>query len=390
MKEHAEPVGGPLITPFTRFLLIVIGIWAVVLVWRFAAGIGAVTALNDGYPFGLWIAFDVVTAMAMACGGFSIALLTYVLNKGEYHPLIRPALLTSALGYSLGALAIIIDVGRPWYIYRIPIRVGQWNLNSPLLEVALCVMAYVGVLWIEMSPAFMERWKETHSPGLRSFAEKGLRFFDKALVWIVALGILLPTMHQSSLGTVILLGGPKLHPLWNTPLVPLLFLISCIGMGYAVVVFEGALAARLFKRKREDEMLAHLGGVMALLTGLFLVIRFVDLLLRGRLGQMFRDGYSLLFWIEMAVFAVPMIMLWRNRGSFRTVFQASMLLLLAGGLYRFDSYLVAFNPGPQWSYFPILPELIVSVGMVVLEIFLYVWFVKRFPILPGGSSAEKA
>ncbi len=389
MSHHAEPVGGPLLNPFTKFLLAIIGVWAIILIWRFAAGIGAVTALNDGYPFGLWIAFDVVTGTALACGGYAIAILCYVLNKGEYHPLVRPALLTSALGYSLAALAIVIDVGRPWWLYRIPIRVGSWNLNSPLLEVALCVMAYVGVLWIELVPAFLERWKSTGSPGLRSFAESGLRFFDKALIWIVSLGILLPTMHQSSLGTVMLLGGPKLHPLWNTALVPLLFLISCIGMGYAIVVFEGSLSARLFGRRREDAMLARLGGVMVGILGLFIVLRFVDLVIHGRLGLMFRfDGYSILFWVETVLFAIPMVMLWRGRQNFRTVFRAAILILLAGALYRFDTYLVAFNPGSQWSYFPTLPEVWITVGVVAIEIFAYIYFVRRFPILAGGSSAE--
>ncbi len=389
MSDHAEPVGGPLLNPFTKFLLAIIGVWAIILIWRFAAGIGAVTALNDGYPFGLWIAFDVVTGTALACGGYAIAILCYVLNKGEYHPLVRPALLTSALGYSLAALAIVIDVGRPWWLYRIPIRVGSWNLNSPLLEVALCVMAYVGVLWIELVPAFLERWKSTGSPGLRSFAESGLRFFDKALIWIVSLGILLPTMHQSSLGTVMLLGGPKLHPLWNTPLVPLLFLISCIGMGYAIVVFEGSLSARLFGRRREDAMLARLGGVMVGILGLFVVLRFVDLIIHGRLGLMFRfDGYSILFWVETLLFVLPMVMLWRGRQNFRTVFRAATLILLSGALYRFDTYLVAFNPGSQWSYFPTLPEVWITVGVVAIEIFAYIYFVRRFPILAGGSSAE--
>ncbi len=256
-KHRAKPVGGPVVfNRFTKFLVIFLGLWVLILAYRFAAGIGAVSGLTDGYPWGVWIAFDVVTGTALGCGGYAIAILAYILNKGKYHPLVRPALLTSALGYSMAALAIIIDVGRSWFIWRIPLGgfpdVGKYNWNSALLEVALCVMAYVGVLWIELGPAFLEKWEATSkNSALVGFAKAGLKFFDKALIWIIALGVLLPTMHQSSLGTVMLLAGPKLHRLWNTGWIPLLFLISCIGMGYAVVVWESAVSSTVFKRQRE-------------------------------------------------------------------------------------------------------------------------------------------
>ena len=266
----ATPVGGPLLTRTFSWLLVILGVWALVLIWRFSAGIGAVSGLTDGYPWGVWIAFDVVTGTALACGGYALAILLYIMNRGQYHPLIRPAILTSALGYSMAALAIIIDVGRYWGIWKIPLGgfpdMGGYNWNSALLEVALCVMAYVAVLWIELSPAFLEKWKDTSkNQTLVSFARAGLKFFDKALIWIIALGVLLPTMHQSSLGTVMLLAGHKLHPLWNTGWIPLLFLVSCIGMGYAVVVWESTISSRAFKRDRHAGMLKSLGGAMVML-----------------------------------------------------------------------------------------------------------------------------
>jgi len=167
MSDHsAQPVGGPIIfNRFTKFLVMFLGLWVLILAYRFATGIGTVSGLTDGYPWGMWIAFDVVTGTALACGGYAIAILTYILNKGKYHPLVRPALLTAALGYSMAGLAIIIDVGRWWGIWRIPLGgfpdMGHYNWNSALLEVALCVMAYAGVLWIELGPAFLEKWKAT-------------------------------------------------------------------------------------------------------------------------------------------------------------------------------------------------------------------------------------
>jgi Ni/Fe-hydrogenase subunit HybB-like protein len=390
-------VGGPLLTKPFKWLLAFLALWAVILVWRFASGIGAVSGLSDGYPWGIWIAFDVVTGTALGCGGYAIAILCYILNKGKYHPLVRPAILTSALGYSLAAIAIIIDVGRPWFIWRIPLggfpEWGEFNWNSALLEVALCVMAYVAVLWIELAPAFLEKWKDTASGFVKSFSEWGLKFFDKALIWIVALGVLLPTMHQSSLGTVMLLGGKKLHGLWYTGWIPLLFLISCIGMGYAIVVWESAVSSAVFKRERETEMLASLAGAMIVVHALFLIVRFLDILISGKLMLMFNSGaLSLMFWIETALFAIPIVMLSRrgSRERFSTIFNASILMLLAGSLYRFDAYIVAYDPGPGWSYFPAVPELIITLGVIALEIVVYIYLVKRFPILSGAPSAQSA
>lgn len=397
-NHHATAVGGPLLTKPYRLLLAFLGLWLLILLYRFAFGIGAVSGLTDGYPWGVWIAFDVVTGTALACGGYAIAILCYIMNRGQYHPLVRPALLTSALGYSMAALAIIIDVGRPWLIWKIPFggfpRMGGYNWNSALLEVALCVMAYVGVLWIELSPAFMEKWRDTSkSEGLRKLSVTGLKFFDKALIWIVALGVLLPTMHQSSLGTVMLLGGEKLHGLWYTGWIPLLFLISCIGMGYAVVVWESALSSRVFKRERETDMLVSLSGAMVVVLGLFLVLRFADILISGKAGLMFTSGLlSAVFWVEIALFAYPIYMLANKakRADFGNILRASILIMLAGSMYRFDAYIVAYNPGNNWSYFPSVAELLITLGVIAFEIALYVFIVKRYPILAGAPSSGSA
>ena len=399
MSLHHEQVGGNLWSrPYK--LLLGIGVLGLLLIaWRFWVGLGPATGLSDGYPWGLWIAFDVVTGTALGCGGFAIAILVYILNKGRYHPLIRPAILTSALGYSMAGLAIAIDVGRPWLIWRIPLGgfpdVGSYNWNSALLEVALCVMAYVIVLWIELSPAFFEKWEKSASPRLARFSATSNRILNKALIWIVALGVLLPTMHQSSLGSLMLLSGPRLHPLWHTPLVPLLFLISCITMGYAIVVFESVLSSRFFKRQAETPMLNRLYGVAVITIWLYLGIRFVDLIARGKLGLMFRpDGYALMFWIETAVLVLAAVLYYRGgrQLTLGAMFRGAMLMTAAGVLYRFDTYLVAFQPGEQWVYFPSVPEILVTVGIIALEVAIYVAIVRRFPILAGkpGPAAAAA
>ena len=386
MSAHAA-VGGPVFTRSTKVLLGIAILGFAIVAWRFAVGLGPTTALSDGYPFGLWIAFDVVTGTALACGGYAVALLVYILNKGKYHPLVRPALVTSALGYTLAGLAVVVDVGRPWWIWKVPLFFWRWNVNSALLEVALCIMAYVFVLWIEISPAFLERWETVATwPRLARIARTWRPKVEKALPWVIALGLLLPTMHQSSLGTVMLLAGPKLHPLWNTPLLPLLFLLGCIAMGYGVVVMESALSTRLLGRRSEAAMLSGLARAMVVVLGLWLAIRLVDLAVRGRLGLAFTaDGTVFWFWLETVVIAASLAMLLaRDRTkSLGWLFQASVLLILGGSLYRFSTYLMAFNPGHNWSYFPSIPEMLVTIGFVAFEILLYVYLIKRFPILAG-------
>ncbi len=285
----AAPVGGRLMTPAYIGLLGLVAIAAAILAWRFFFGLGSVTALTDTYPWGIWIAFDVVTGTAIACGGYAVAILVYALNRGKYHPLVRSAILTSALGYTIAGLSVLIDLGRYWNVFGLA-GIWNWNLNSILLEVAICITLYVFVAWIELSPAFLERGRSAGNARLRSFSERWLPRMQKALPFLIAFGILLPTMHQSSLGSLMLLAGPKVHALWSTPLLPLLFLITCIAMGYGAVVLESSLSSRAFGRPSEYRLLRPLARIAAGLVALFLVLRVGDLALRGRLGMLLALG----------------------------------------------------------------------------------------------------
>jgi Ni/Fe-hydrogenase subunit HybB-like protein len=394
MKAHdhdqGAPVGGPILTVPFVVLLCIACIGLTVIAIRFLFGLGSVTTLSDGYTWGIWIAWDVVTGTALASGGYAIALFAYAFNRGKYHSLVRPALLTSALGYTLALLGVFIDIGRYWNVWNMA-RLWDWNGNSILLEVAVCVMAYTMVLWIEISPAFLAKWQESSWPRLRRFSQWVLPKLEKILIFVFALGILLPTMHQSSLGSLLLLAVKKLHPLWHTPLLPLLFLLSTLGMGFAAVVFETTLSSRAFRRPREGELLAAIGRLIAVLMLLYLGIRYVDLGLRGRLGMAFSlDFYSVLFLVETVLFLVPSLMLLPERARVNPgrLFRAAMMLMLAGALYRFDAFLVAYNPGQGWSYFPAVTEMLGTLGLVSLEILAYLAIVKRFPIL--GARAPVA
>jgi Ni/Fe-hydrogenase subunit HybB-like protein len=387
MSHNARAVGGRILTrPFIACLA-VFALCLPVLAWRFLFGLGPTTGMNDGFPWGIWIAFDVVTGTALACGGFSVAILCYAFNEGKYHPLIRPAILTSALGYSLAGASVIIDLGRYWNVWQIPL-LWNWNRNSVLLEVALCIMTYVVVLWIELSPAFLEVWEEQEKyPLLCRVARRVHGWLNRYLIAILALGILLPTMHQSSLGSLMLIMTSKLHKLWHTPLLPVLFLSSAILMGYAAVIFESALADEVFDRPRETKILASMSGIMVVVLFFFLGVRVVDLALRDRLGLVTRlDFYSGMFLLEMALFLAPALLLLsrkrRNNPGIELI--SAILMMLAGTLYRFDTFLVGFRPGPGWSYFPTIPEMAVTIGFVAFEVLAYLFIVKKFPILHSG------
>lgn len=371
MKEE-RPLGGRLFTPTFLFCLLFFIIALFLIAKRFMYGLGAVTNMSDGYPWGIWIAFDVVVGTAFGCGGYAMALLIYVFNKGEYHPLIRPALMTSLFGYSLAGLAVFIDVGRYWQIYTIFL---PWylNPNSVLLEVALCVGAYVVVLWIEFTPAFLQKMG----------ADSAKKSLEKVMFIFIALGILLPTMHQSSLGTVMVVAGSKLSPLWWTPWLPLLFLISCIFMGFAIVIFEASATSTRYKIADERHILSKLSGIFPWMLGIYLIIRFADVAIRGHLGLAFKgDLMGNMFLLENLLLLVPMCILFMpaNRNNSRILFFSAISIILAGTLYRFNCYLIGFNPGGGWTYFPAAGEILITVGIVSIEIMAFLWFIKRLPI----------
>jgi Ni/Fe-hydrogenase subunit HybB-like protein len=391
--SHARPtpVGGKLTTPFFNFMAFVALAGAVALVVRFAQGLGAASGMTDGYAWGIWIALDVVVGTALGCGGYAMALMVYLANRGKYHPLVRPAMLTGALGYSFAATSIIVDVGRYWGIWKIPTYVSWWNFDSALLEVALCVMTYVMVLWIEFSPSILERWRASGTAGQRAFAESAGPRLDRALPWIIALGLLLPTMHQSSLGTVMMLPFSKMHALWFSPLLPLLFLVNCLFLGYAMVVAESTVSSSGLGTRRDTGLLGSLAPIMAWLLLLFLVLRFGDLALRGSLSAAFAPGkYAAWFWVETLLLLAPAVVLLGRKARERasTQFGAALSILAGGILYRFNTYILAYDPGPGWSYFPSALEILVTAGFAAAQVMIYLWVVRRFPVLSSVTPAE--
>jgi len=381
MSSYA-PVGGKLITPVTVVLGVLVGISIFLLGIRFIEGMASVTNLNDGYTWGIWVVVDIVIGTAFACGGYAMALLVYIFNKGNYHSLVRPALLASLFGYSLGGAAVIFDLGRWWNFWHI-LSPAYYNVNSVMFEVAACVALYVIVMWIEFAPAFLEKFGIT---GLR-------KKLNKLMFLFIALGILLPTMHQSSLGTMMVVFGQMIDPLWQTTMLPLLYVLSAFTMGLSVVIFEASLSAEGFKRQRETRILGQLSTVIVGLILAYLAIRLGDIVYRGELSRVFSNGFlSMMFLIEMALFILPVLILIgkRSKQSAALLFVAAVSMLLAGSLYRIDTMLVAFNPGEEYTYFPSIPEMMITIGIIALEILAYIVLARYLPVLHKEEAGQTA
>jgi Ni/Fe-hydrogenase subunit HybB-like protein len=290
-------------------VIMVLGAYATI--ERFIYGIGAVSNLNDQFPWGIWVGFDVLCGVMLAAGGFTLTAAVHIFNIKRLEPIVRPTVLTAFLGYMLVSAALLIDLGRP---YRIWHPLVMRNPHSVMFEVAYCVMLYTTVLSLEFSPIVLERFK----------MEKPLKIIKAALIPLVILGVILSTLHQSSLGTVYLIVPTKLHPFWYTPLLPVFFFISAIAVGLAMTIFESSISSKVFGRQLELPILQELGRVLIVVLCVYGILRFEDLFHRGMLKQLLVPKYEMyLFWLEIILALIaPLILL-----AFKKV------RMTAGGLY---------------------------------------------------------
>jgi len=383
MSNHAHsapaPLGGKFVTPVTLTMALLIGIAGLILIVRFIFGIGAVTNVNDGYSWGIWVVYDVMVGSAFACGGYAIALLVYIFNKGEYHPLVRPALLGSLFGYTLAGASVIIDLGRYWNTWHI-FAPGWAQINSVMFEVAVCITIYIGVMWLEFTPVFLEKYNR---PDLK-------KKLGKWMFLIIALGALLPSMHQSSLGSLLVVFGTQINPLWQTLMLPPIFLITAITVGYAIVIFESTVSAIGFKRPFELGMLAKLSKVMWGMLLVYLVLRLGDIVVRGALGEAFKPNImALMFWIEMAFFIAPAVLLASDANRHRPdkLFLSAVCMMAGTFLLRINGFLIGYETGAGWNYFPSITEIMLTVGIVAIEILGYIVLVRLLPVLPKHEAA---
>jgi Ni/Fe-hydrogenase subunit HybB-like protein len=383
MNVHAVPMNQKLWTRWFTLGVVIIAVGLIVSVYRFIFGIGAVTNLSDGVPWGLWIVFDVVCGIALAAGGFTMAAAVYIFNRGKYSPLVRPALLTALLGYLLAAFAIVMDVGRWWQIYN-PVLPWNWQGNSPLFEVSLCVMTYCTVLILEFIPIMAERWKNGERGFVKNLVLKIEPFVNKVLIFLIVLGVVISTLHQSSLGAVMLIAVNRIHPLWFSPWLPLMFVTSAIAIGFPVIIVESIISARTFGRKLERDLLGDLARFTPWVLGFYIVVKIYDLATSGEFALLFKDWWGAVWILENLLFAViPFFMLIRPsvRKNMDQLLTVAVMMIVGIVLNRFNTYLLTYSPRPGWDYFPSLGEFAVTAMMVSLLFVGYKVLANSFPVL---------
>jgi Ni/Fe-hydrogenase subunit HybB-like protein len=369
---------------------------------RYLFGLGAVTNLNQFFPWGIWIGLDVAAGVALAAGGFTTAALGHIWHRDKYEVLIRPALLTAMLGYTFVAFGVVTDIGRWYYVWHPLI---MWNGSSALFEVGMCVMIYLSVLYIEFLPIVTERFiGRVNLPGflsaLNEVIDSLLRLLDRTLnkfmfVFIIA-GVVLSCLHQSSLGTLMIIAGAKMHPLWQTPVLPLLFLLSAFSVGFPMVIMESLTASKSFGLKPEKDVLTSLSRFVGPILGVYLAAKIGDMFIRESFVYLTELNLaSIMFTVEIVVgVVIPLRMFLSSavRQSTTGLYIASMLVIFGVVLNRFNNFVIAYNPPyTETSYFPSIGEISVTLGFVALEILLYRAFVMIFPIirLPIKSTLRK-
>lgn len=371
-KKRPFPIGISILV-----VLIVIGL--AVAIYRFAYGLGAVTNLSDGRPWGLWLSFDLYTGVPLAAGGFTIAATVYIFNLKKYYPIVRSAILTAFLGYLMVIFALLVDVGQPWRLWHALI---YWNLHSPLFEVAWCVMLYTAVLALEFSPVVFERFN----------LDVPLRVIRTYQIPLVIIGIVLSTLHQSSLGSMFLMMDYSLNPLWYTPIIQLLFLLSAISVGLAMTIVESTLSAKGLGHEVSQDILAGLGRAIPYILGLYLVVKLGDVLLAGELGMVFSGTPLSILWLVEVIGGVilPIILLSRSsiRQSRNKLFWSAVLVVLGLVLNRFNVSLFGLAPRPGTVYFPTWMEFAISISIVAAGVLAFMLANRYLPVAHHEAAAK--
>jgi len=347
------------------------------------------TGMNDDYAWGVWKTFNVMTLTALGSGGLAVAFFCYVLGKKQSHSVMRAAVASSFLFYATGMLALSIDVGRPWNLYNMALP-WTWNLRSSLFEVALCMTAYVVIFLLFENTTYLVDQAILESEGTwRGRLRKWVPFMKKLYPWMVGGALLLPAMHQSSLGALMVIAGHKVHPLWQTQMLPAFYLIQAVICGFAAVLFILMSASLAWRRNLDVPVLSAMGKYMAWTSLVFVVARYVDVLVRGVVGQAFQaNWYAALFHVENFLVLLPALALFnaRLRSIPRVLFVTSILTGAGGVLYRFTPTTLAYRAGHPSVYFPKIAELLMCLGYIGLAVILFIWAAKRFAILPATTS----
>jgi Ni/Fe-hydrogenase subunit HybB-like protein len=355
------------------------GLYAAIV--RFSLGLGKSTNLSDQFPWGIWIGFDVLCGVMLAAGGFTLTAAVHILNIKRLHAIVRPTVLTAFLGYVLVCVALMFDLGRPYNIWH-PLIMR--NPHSVMFEVAYCVMLYTTVLALEFSPIVLERFN----------LQKPLKIVRTVLIPLVICGVILSTLHQSSLGTLYLIMPEKLHPFWYTPLLPVFFFISAIAVGLAMTIFESSMSAKHFGRQLELPILQELGRVLVVVLCVYGILRFEDLLHRGILGLTLRPSYEMyLFWLEITLALIAPLLLLSQRKVRNTaggLYVAAVLVVLGFVTNRLNVSITGMETSAGVRYIPKWTEVAVTAAIVAGGFALFGLATKYLPIFPAEQEQPHA
>ncbi|HLK66101.1 MAG TPA: Ni/Fe-hydrogenase cytochrome b subunit [Bryobacteraceae bacterium] len=354
-------------------VILLAGLYATYL--RVFYGLGGSTNLSDQFPWGIWIAFDVMCGVGLAAGGFTLVAIVHIFRIERYHPVLRPAILTAFLGYSLVVVGLLYDLGRPDRLWH---PLVMWNPHSVMFEVAWCVTLYTTVLFLEFLPVVFEKF------GLH----KPLAWIHRISVPLMILGVLLSTLHQSSLGTLFLIVPEKLYPLWYTPILPLLFYVSAIAVGLAMTIFESWHSSRAFGRALELPLLASLARVLAVVMSVYLWIRFLDLSHRHVFGLLSQNRIETwLFGLEIALMAVPTVLLYQSKIRLRpgALYACAVMVVFGFIANRLNVGTTGLEAGSGTHYIPKWSEVAITLSIVAAGFAIFRLIAQYFPIFEEAS-----
>jgi Ni/Fe-hydrogenase subunit HybB-like protein len=338
---------------------------------RFFHGLGAATNLSDQFPWGIWIGFDVLCGVGLAAGGFTLAAIVYIFNLKRFEPIILPTILTAFLGYVLVVVGLMFDLGRPLQIWH---AIIMWNPRSVMFEVAWCVMLYTTVLALEFSPVILEKFKMT----------KTIKMVKRISIPLIIVGVLLSTLHQSSLGSLYLIVPEKMYPLWYSAYMPVFFYTSAIAAGCGMIIFESFISSRAFKRGLEMDLLNEIARVCVMMLGVYAVMKFVDLTDRKMLSLLTVPRFeTYMYWLEVIIgVIVPFVMFTQRkiRRNPNGLFIGAALVVVGFIMNRMNIAITGMEGWSGTSYVPSWMEFTITMMIVTIGFTAFYFIAKYFPV----------
>lgn len=359
-------------------ILIAAGLYSVV--FRFANGLGAATNLSDAFPWGIWIGFDILCGVGLAAGGFTICAVAHIFNIKKFEPLARPAVLTAFLGYVLVVCGLLADLGKPWHLFN---AIVMWNFHSVMFEVAWCVMLYTTVLFLEFAPVILERFR----------LNKLLMIMRRVSIPIMMLGILLSTLHQSSLGSLFLIVPTKMYPLWYSPILPVHFYLSAIGTGLAMVIFEAYTSARAFNHGLKLELLSSVGKISNVMLIIAVTVKFIDLAILNKLNYLLiSSSETYMFYLELLIgTVVPVYLLSQKkfRESRKWLYISALFVIGGFLLNRINVSITSLTSYAKYAYFPSIYEISITIMLVTVGMVAFRFITQNFPVFEELHEGEE-